>query len=171
MNEHEWLQLYLILFILSLSSQFPPTSIFTSATARVRRPPVQTGVSGLLLLLNGPINSLAQFQVVPFPKGAKGLLNNLITILLCLCLEICPRLGDGSVQYLSALCNHLLYCLVYLPVLLHDHGSYCLLDDPQYLSLGLISGGSKELIRNRNFHRELGFLLLLGPTPVIVLFR
>ena len=130
MNKQEW-QLYLIFFILYSSSQFPPTLLFASAASRVRHPLVWVGDSGLLLLRDGSINSLAQFQVVSFPKGAKSLLNNPLPILRCFCLELRPRLQDGPVQYLSALYYRPIYCLFHLPILIHGRGGYFLLNGPQ----------------------------------------
>ena len=124
----------------------PPTSLFVSATARVCRPPVREGGSGILLLRNGPINSLAQFQVVTFPKGVNGLLNDLLPILHCFCIELHPLLRYGPVQSPSTLCNRPLYCLFHISVLIRGHGSYRLLDGPQSTPLGLLGSSSEELI-------------------------
>ena len=39
-----------------------------------------------------------------------------------------------------------LYRLLRIPVLLNSHGGYHLLGGPQYLPVGLIGGGSEELV-------------------------
>ena len=139
MNEQKWRQLYLILFILSSPPKSPPTSLVASATARVRRPLVRAGGSGLIILRNGPINFLLQFQVMSFPKGDNDLLNKPLHILRCFCLEIFPRIREEPVQYPSALCYRPHYRLFHLPVLLRGHGGYRLLRGPQSLPVGLIT--------------------------------